>query len=332
MRRTRKSRLSMLSVLAAAALALTACGGDTNEGSPDPAAGGDGGAPEVAELTVGIVPVVDHAGILHAVNAGYFEDEGLEVTVQPAASGGALGPALLSGDLQASFATWPSWFLANENAAPLRFVGMGVYGTEETAGVYAAPDSGIAEPGDLAGKTIAVNSLKNTGELTVAAVLDDAGVDLSTVTFTELGFPDMIGAVTQGNVDAVWLVEPFATNAENAGLVKVIPSYGGPTAGIPVSGVAMLASFVDENPNTAAAFARALEKGHAEIAEDPDIARDILLEEPFNQSPETVEAMQLPAWEPGYPTAEALEIWNDLMVEDGLLTEPVNLDDVVFQP
>ncbi|MGO2096975.1 MAG: ABC transporter substrate-binding protein [Candidatus Microbacterium stercoravium] len=328
---TIRSRFAILGAVAALALTLSACGSSTEPAATtEPSAGG--GAPEVTELTVGIVPVVDHAGIFQAVNEGYFEEEGLTVTVQPAASGGALGPALLAGDLQASFATWPSWFLANENAAPLRFVGLGVSGTEGTAGIYSAPDSDITEPADLEGKTIAVNSLKNTGELTIRAVLDAEGVDTTTVTFTELPFPDMIGAVTQGNVDAIWLVEPFATGGDDAGLVKVAPSYTGPTADIPVSGVAMLASFVEQNPNTAAAFARALAKGNADIAADPELAREILLAAPFNQKPEVVEAMNLPAWVEGYPTAEGLEIWNELMVEYDLLPAAVDLSGVVFQP
>ncbi len=323
---TVKSRVAALGIAGAMTLSLAACGSESDTTAAASS------ALEVTDLTVGIVPVVDMAGIVRAVDAGYFEEEGLNVVVQPAASGGALGPALISGDLQASSATWPSWFLANENAAPLRFVGMGVSGTEETAGVYAASGSGIDSPADLEGKTVAVNSLKNTGELTIRAVLDADGVDSSQVTFTELPFPDMIGAVTQGSVDAAWLVEPFATAADGAGLAKVMASYTGPTQSVPVSGMAMTAEFVSSNPNTTAAFARALERGNADLAGDPNLAREIIQGEPFNQKPEVAAAINLPVWVTGYPAVDNLGIWNDLMLEYNLLTEPVDLKSVVYQP
>ena len=328
--KTMKSRVALFGTAVLTVFALASCAGTAAE--PGGADAPNDGTLEVVDLKVGIVPVVDMAGIFRAIDGGYFKDEGLNVTVQPAASGGTLGTALLSGDLQASSSTWPSWFLATSNAAPLRFVGMGVSGTEDTAGVYSAPESGITKPADLEGKTVAVNSLKNSGELTIRAVLEGEGVDSSAVSFTELPFPDMIGAVTQGSVDAVWVVEPFTTAAINAGLSRVLSSYSGPAKDIPVSGMAMLDSFVKKNPNTAAAFARALERGNADLAADPALAREILLKEPFNQAPAVVETMSLPAWTAGFPSEDKLEIWNELMMKFDLLSSPVDLKSVTFAP
>lgn len=97
-------------VLAAATLAvsLAACGGGGGTGG-QPA--GDG-KPETTELTIGFTPVADQAGLIRAINQGYFEAEGLKVTPQAAQGGAAAVPAMVAGDLHGVFGTYPSFLLA----------------------------------------------------------------------------------------------------------------------------------------------------------------------------------------------------------------------------
>ena len=162
------------------------------------------------------------------------------------------------------------------------------------------PDSGIAEPGDLAGRTIAVNTPNNSGDITTRSVLQEAGVDPASVTFVELPFPDMLAAVEEGNVDAAWVVEPFQSAFIEKGLHKVIENYSGRSANIPVSGLAMTADFVDQNPTSASKFSEAIQRANADLAADPDIARDLVLE--YSEvSEEVARNMQLPTWVKGPP-------------------------------
>ncbi|MET0714689.1 MAG: ABC transporter substrate-binding protein, partial [Mycetocola sp.] len=192
-------------------------------------------------------------------------------------------------------------------------------------------DSGIESIEDLEGKKVAVNTLKNTGELTIKVLMEEAGMDVSKVEFLELPFPDMVPTLQSGGVDAVWLVEPFQTAANEAGAKKLFANFSGPTAGVPLSGLGMTADFVKANPNTTAAFIRALEKANALLAENPDAAREIVPTY-SKTTPELAAKIMLPEWVAGSAKAENLEVWNKIMVDQGAIPAPVDLDQMVYVP
>jgi NitT/TauT family transport system substrate-binding protein len=127
----------------------------------------------------------------------------------------------------------------------------------------------------------------------------------------------------------VWLVEPFRSAVAASGGRKALASYGGVAAGIPVSGLAMSAQFAAQNPNTAAAFARAIEKANALIAGNPDRAREAVTTY-SKTTPEQAAGLELPQWTDGEPDVEELERWNDLLVQTGALKEPVDVADMVL--
>lgn len=324
------SRRPLLGALATltALTTLAACVGDDGS-SAAPGGNGGGGGAEVTQLSVGIVPVVDHASVFVAQAEGFFEEEGLTVETQPVQGGAAAVPALVSGDLQAAFATYPSFLLAQSQGIGVTIVAKGVRATEETGGVYVSADSPLQDPADLEGRTIAVNTLNNTGDVTIKAVLEEQGVDPDSVQFIELPFPDMAGALEQGRVDAVWLVEPFRSGVAASGGRRVLESFGGVAEGIPVSGLAMSTRFVEQNPQTAAAFARAIERANAFIAEDPDQARAAVTT--YSQTTaEQAAGLELPQWTEGEPDVQELERWNDLLIQTGALQEPVDVAAMVL--
>jgi len=329
--RTKKTWLG-IAAASALALSLAACSGGNAAAPADgaPAPAGDG-KPETTELLVGITPVADQASVFIAIDQGFFEDEGLEVTAQPAQGGAAAVPAMIAGDMQAAFATYPSFLLAQSGGVGINIVAEGVRGNEESNGVYVKADSGINSIEDLEGKKVAVNTLKNTGELTIKVLMEEAGMDVSKVEFLELPFPDMVPTLQSGGVDAVWLVEPFQTAANEAGAKKLFANFSGPTAGVPLSGLGMTAEFVKANPNTTAAFIRALEKANALLAENPDAAREIVPTY-SKTTPELAAKIKLPEWVAGSASAENLEVWNDIMVGQGAIPAPVDLDEMVYVP
>jgi NitT/TauT family transport system substrate-binding protein len=323
-------------MLALTALLAACSGGSTDDGASaaapsSSAAASEGpatGAPEVTDLKVGVVPVVDHAAVYIANQEGFFKEEGLTVTPQVMQGGAAALPAMVSGDLQAAFATYPSFFLAESKGLGVTIVAEGIRATETTGGVFVGADSDIQDAQDLAGATIAVNTLNNTGDVTIKAVLDEQGVDPASVKFVELAFPDMAPALERGDIDAAWLVEPFRTGVAAAGGRMALASYSGVAEGIPVSGLAMTDEFVKKNPNTAAAFARAIDKANAFIADNPDAAREIVTT--YSQTkPEVAAKLELPEWRGGGVDADEINRWNDLMISTGALKEPVDITQLV---
>jgi ABC-type nitrate/sulfonate/bicarbonate transport system substrate-binding protein len=328
----RKKTWLGIAAASALTLSLAACSGGSAAAPADnkPAPAGDG-KPETTELLVGITPVADQASVFIAIAEGFFEDEGLTVTAQPAQGGAAAVPAMIAGDMQAAFATYPSFLLAQSGGVGINIVAEGVRGNEESNGVYVKADSGIDSIEDLEGKKVAVNTLKNTGELTIKVLMEEAGMDVSKVEFLELPFPDMVPTLQSGGVDAVWLVEPFQTAANEAGAKKLFANFSGPTAGVPLSGLGMTADFVKANPNTTAAFIRALEKANALLAENPDAAREIVPTY-SKTTPELAAKIMLPEWVAGSAKAKNLEVWNKIMVDQGAIPAPVDLDEMVYVP
>lgn len=323
--RKRMNRLAAVAGTAALAFGMAACSSDGGAEAPD---GGDG-ALEMEELLVGIVPVLDHAAVFVAIDQGFFEEEGLTVDAQPAQGGAAAVPAMIAGEMQAAYATYPSFLLSESNGIGITIVAEGVRGTVESAGVYTMPDSDIESIEDLEGKTVAVNTLNNTGDQTIKLHLEEAGVDESSVEFIELPFPDMVPTTLSGGVDAVWLVEPFRTGALEEGLEEVFSTYEGSTDGIPVSGVAMTTEFVEDNPNTVAAFARGIEKANDLLAEDASLAVE-LLPTYSEVSDETAANLEIPLWTEGQGSAEEIGRWNDIMIGTGALPEAVDVDSMFY--
>lgn len=328
-------RLGAIAATAALTLTIAACGTTTTGPKTDtaaaPAAPVDESKPETTALKIGFTPVADQAALIIAVNKGYFFEEGLTVTPQAAPGGAAAVPAMVAGQLQAVFGSYPSVLLEEQDATELRIVGLGVSGAENFAGIFVKPSSGINSPKDLVDKKIAVDALDSAGDLTTSSVLREKGVDPEQVEFLEMPFPDMAAALERGTIDAAWAVEPYQSNLLAAGNKKLFSNFSGRTATIPLAGVAMTADFVEANPNTTGAFARALERANADLAQDPAVVRAVVPTY-SKTTAEVANTMQLPTWHAGYPTVEGLKLWNDVMMAEGALDEPVDLAPMVYAP
>ncbi|HEX2142723.1 MAG TPA: ABC transporter substrate-binding protein, partial [Candidatus Limnocylindria bacterium] len=172
----------------AAALVLVACTSPTAE----PATSDGVAAPEVSELTVGILPIVDVAPVHIAISEGLFEAEGLTVRTEVVQGGAAAIPALQGGDLDITYGNWPSFLLANQEGIDLVAVADGVAATPGFMEFMALPASGLGgNPEGLAGAIIAVNTLNNVGELAVRSTLRAVNIEFDSVQLVEIPFPDM---------------------------------------------------------------------------------------------------------------------------------------------
>ena len=125
------------------------------------------------------------------------------------------------------------------------------------------PGSGITSPAQLRGKTIAVNALNGlTTDLTSAA-LAPYGITPAQMHYVAIPFPEMAAALSAHRVSAAFLTEPYLTGAEQSlGVTSVIDIDAGSSAGFPISGYMVTQQWYHRYPNTAAAFARALQQGN----------------------------------------------------------------------
>ena len=189
---------------------------DATDGATGTDAAEPAGEPEKADIKLGIIPIADVAPVFIGIEQGFFEEEGLTVSTEFAQGGAASIPSVVSGDIDFAFGAYPSFFSAVQEGLPLLISTEANRAAPLFGGLYALPDSGIATPADLEGKTIAVNTLNNLVQLAVEAQLVDAGLTLDDVTLVEIPFPDMVAALERGDVDVIAVVEPFGTIAKNS--------------------------------------------------------------------------------------------------------------------
>lgn len=311
----------LAAVAAAATVALIASG----------CAGGAGSGTSVngnTTITVGVIPIVDVAPIYLGIKRGFFADERLDVKLETAQGGAAIVPAVVSGQYQFGFSNTTSLLLAGSQGLPLKVVSSGVASTgregRDFGAVIVKADSPIRSAKDLAGKRVAVNTLKNINTTTVDNVVHQDGGDPSKIRYVELPFPDIPAAVAKGDVDAGQVVEPFLTIAAGQGERQVVSNYAATDPGLTVGMYFTSQRFAAEHGNVVDAFAAAMRTSLDYASRHQDAARAILAS--YTEiDPRVQKTMVLPKW-PAAVDRDSVTLLGDLATKDGLITEPVDLD------
>ncbi|MBX3196095.1 MAG: ABC transporter substrate-binding protein [Microbacteriaceae bacterium] len=266
--------VTIAALSAAAALVLTGC---TDSGAP---AEPDGPSGELIPVTLGLIPIGDTAPAYLAVQEGFFADHGLDVTIETAAGGAAIVPALVAGDYQFGFSNTLSLMIAREKNIPVKIVSPAVASTSDSerdfGAVIVKGDSPIHVTADLAGKTVSSNTLGNINTVVVRKIVDEAGGDSSTIEFVEVAFPDAIAAVENGQVDAAFVVEPFVTSAIEAGDRVVSYAYADFDPNLDIAAYFTLDDYASANPEVVEAFTAAMKDALDFAQTNPDAVREII--------------------------------------------------------
>jgi len=293
------------------------------------AACGDSGASdlETTTLSVGALPLVDFAPLFYADSQGYFAEGGLDVTVEVVQGGPVAAQLLLAGDIQISYNNWLSVSAAIANGAPLVVVANGTYLGDGQGGVFVTEASSIESLFDLDGKTVATNTVGNVGDITIEALIADAGFDID-VDYVEVAFPEIIPAIESGAVDAGFLTEPFTTFAVQSGLRSIADPYTGRAQNLPIAGYVSTKQFAAENPNSITAFREAIERATRDLAGDEALLRAFIPQ--YSSVPEAAAAaLVLPLYQDTLRTAD-LQRAADLMFELGFLEVRLDMTEYVI--
>jgi NitT/TauT family transport system substrate-binding protein len=150
-----------------------------------------------------------------AQSEGFFSRAGVDVDVRAMNSGEATAAALIGGDLAIGSMNTVSLANAHENGVPLKIVWPGALYDSSVPGsqLMVRKDSAIRSGRDLNGKTVAVNVLRGSAQLSARAWIDKHGGDSATVQWAEMPFSVMAAALVAERVDAASISEPSATAA-----------------------------------------------------------------------------------------------------------------------
>lgn len=250
---------AVLAGAAGAALLLSACGGESGGG-----AGATDGKLEKSEITVGSLPLADYAALYWAEEKGFFKDEGLDVTIEAVQGGPAGVQKVVSGELDFTNSTPFGTAMAVDSGLPIRSVVLTSALADNGIGIFVPKASPIKGIEDLDGKSIGINTTKNMGDITFNNLAKSEGVDVAPK-WVEVPFPEMISGVKAKSIDAGYMPEPFMSAARAGGLREVVDNTKGPNKGLAGSTYVSSQRFLDENPDTAAAFSRAMYKAGGDL-------------------------------------------------------------------
>jgi NitT/TauT family transport system substrate-binding protein len=261
----------LAALLVAALLAVVGCGGDEDE-----EAGGTGTGAEPAELqpvTVQLkwVTQAQFAGYYAALEEGYYEEEGLDVTFLNEIDAN-LVPKVGQGQVDIGMSDGTSVIPAVSQGIPVRYVAT-VYGQFPSI-VFAKASSGISGAADLEGRKLGIPGRYGSSWIMLQALLSSAGLtpeDLEIVEYSDFG---QGAAVAQGAVDAA---TGFANNEpvqlELSGEETVVLHVDDVTA-LPGPGLIVSEATADAKREQVEGFVRATLRAMREIAEDPEVGLD----------------------------------------------------------
>lgn len=319
----------ILSMMLVCIMLLSGCGTSNNNN-------------DLKELDVVLdwYPNALHTFMYVAIEKGYYEDEGLQVNIRfPSNSNDAMS-LVAAGQADIGLYYQQDVIQARtEQDVPVKSIGAVVQGPLNI--VLSLEEKNITTAEDLVGKTIGYAGTE-LSEALIRSIMTNVGADYNDVTMIDVGF-DLMSSMTTGNVDATigCLVNHEVPQMEEEGFS--VNWFGLDDYGVPsyYEGVFLANDKAIENDSeTLKAFLRASAKGFAYMKADPEAALQILLnnqnEANFPLS-ETVERKSMEVLLPMMETADAAflsqsdECWQkniDWMLEQGLITETVALDEV----
>lgn len=276
-----------LSILAAlTTLSLAACAAST-PAVDKPSA--DAATP-LTPVTVVLdwTPNTNHSGLYVALDKGWYEDAGLDVTViEP---GETSGLQLLAAG-QADFA-----FSVAEGLLPARAAGADVVSVatvieHNTSSLLSLTSDGISRPRDLEGKKYGSYGSDLETAIISSLVACDGG-NPALVEHVPLVSDDFRIGLTQDQFDAAWVFDAWDTvrlgDVDKMDVSTIafrdwfdcIPDWYTPL-------LATSANTIDESPDVVKAFVESTARGYAAAMEDPDAAAAALME----AAPELDEAL-----------------------------------------
>mgnify|MGYP002799031111 CR=1 FL=1 len=243
-----------LLIMIVASLLFVGCGGNDNK-------------IRLNEVTHSIF----YAPLYAAYNLGFFEDEGLEVTIESATGSDASMTALLSGSADIVL-VGPETVVYSQGTqdSPVIFGQL----TQKDGSFFVSRDN-ITDftLDDLKGTTIIGGRQGGMPAMTLEYIIEQAGLTIGTDTAsgqvnlrTDVSFP-MIGSefVTSG-CEFCTLFEPTATNLQKEGNGYVLDAVGEFSGYLPYTVFATKQSFLDDKSEQAEKFLQAVYNGYTYIA------------------------------------------------------------------
>jgi NitT/TauT family transport system substrate-binding protein len=209
---------------------------------------------EMTQLNVAYMP--NYAAtwsVLTAIDKGYFEEEGLDVTLWEFADGPSEIAAMEGGSIDLAYIGHGAHKLAIKGQAAI-LLPSSVHSTDK---LTVLTSHGINSPDDLKGKKIAYNA-GSSSETALNSALNVAGLTMDDIEAYEMDPTNMVASMISGSIDAASTWNPYTAqilqNCEDAMEIEFS------TNSVNLSSWIALPSYVEENKDIVVRFTRAILK------------------------------------------------------------------------
>lgn len=210
--------------------------------------------------------------ILAAYENGYFNAEGLSVTIQPHTSGKAALDAVLEGKASLGVSADIPIMFAGMREQPIAVVAT-IFASESDYEVVGRKDRGVTTPASLRGKRIGV-SLGTSGHFVLDAFLNRQKLSPGDVTAVDLKPEDITPALVRGDIDAAATWEPHIGAMKKALGANAV-AFSATGIYDATSSLSGTRDYVENNQETVRQVLRALIQGGRFCQESPEQAREM---------------------------------------------------------
>ena len=248
-----------------------------------------------AEVRVVTLPIANGFPLDLGIKKGFFAQQGIEIKKTTLQSGNDVVLALANGNGDIGYLGFVPMYIAVTSGIPLTLASAseveGTSAADNWQNILVKGSSSINSPADLRGKTIAVNALKGVGEVMIKAAMEKRGLQPDDFRLTALPFPQMRSALNNGQVDAIWVPEPFLSQGLNLDNDRIVMAPG-PVLGRywPIGGYAARTAWKTGNPALYTKFRTAINRSLSYAQSHPQEIRDML--------PPGTQNVRLPIWSP----------------------------------
>jgi NitT/TauT family transport system substrate-binding protein len=317
-----------------AAVALTAC--SSAAPASDNSAGGEASG-EIQPLVAGVIPVTDIGPVYMAQQNGVFEENGLDLTLQPAGSSTEIIQAMQSGQVQIGYGCTTGVFQAVENGIDLVIIAAASATPDDPENgindLLVVADSPLTSAKDLEGKKVAVNAPGGYTQLLADIAIKADGGDPSKVEYVQMGVPDQPAALESGAIDSFVAGEPFGTlGREDKGFKTLANPFVELSDHAVVAGVwYALRAEVEANPDYYAKVAETIDEANTYALENDEELRENIAE--FTKiDPALAARIRLGSYGKLPLTVENLQPIADWSLELGYIKNPVDFETLLWEP
>lgn len=242
------------------------------------------------ELVIGVMSSMDYLPIAVAQQAGYFDEEGIDVDIQKFFSANDRDAALQSGSLGATIIDYTG-------AAIQRAGGVDVVCTSQCDGTFelmVSPNSHIHSLADLKQKH-ASTSRNTVIDYCMDVLLDSVGISREEINLSEMNkIPLRLEMLRNNKIEATILPDPFVTIAEADGMLSVADMN---SMDVKVTGIIFTQSAIDTKTDAITSFYKAYNRAIADLqTHDATYFSDILIKE-IGFPAELIDKVKLPAYQ-----------------------------------